>query len=64
VTTRGDTPLCTMTAFPARFLPVTTRRNFVMDSPRVSDTPTERAQAASDVNTPTPKKLRRVRVCM
>jgi hypothetical protein len=53
-----------MIAFPARFLPVTTLRNSLIDSLRVSETPTERAHAANDVNTPTPKKLRRVRVCI
>jgi len=51
-----------MIAFPAWFRAVTTRRNFVIGSLRASGTPNERAHAAIAVNTPAPKKLRRVRV--
>ena len=64
VTTRGDKPFCTMIAFPTRFFPVTTRRNFVIDSLRATETPNERVHAANVVNMPAPKKLRRVRVCI
>jgi hypothetical protein len=48
-----------MIAFPARFLPVTTLRNFVIDSLGASEAPNERALAPNDVNTPRRRKLRR-----
>jgi len=48
-----------MIAFPARFLPVTTLRNLVIDSLGASEAPNERALAPNDVNTLRPRKLRR-----